>query len=89
MQNKMMNEKETATDVLIGEKHLAQMYSTFLSEAATPEMVSSLTGLLTDTHDLVHHLYEEMNARGWYPVQKAQESAVNAAKQSFANMLPV
>lgn len=84
MENNGFCEKSAATDLLMGEKYLASMYSAFLSECATPEMTQCLGELLMDTHNISKHLFEEMNSRGWYPVPKAEDNKVQQAKQKFA-----
>lgn len=82
-------EKSAVTDLLMGEKHLASMYSVFLSECATQEMTQCLGELLMDTHNIAKHLFEEMNSRGWYPVSKAEDSKLQQAKQKFAPKVTV
>lgn len=84
MQNTTFGDKEYMADLLLTEKHLASEYCTFLSEAATPEVVQTLSSLLSDTHTAAHSLFEEMNSRGWYPVTKAEEQKISSAKQKFS-----
>ena len=83
MQNTTLSDKEYMADLLLTEKHLASEYSTFLSEAATPEVVQTLSSLLSDTHTAAHALFEQMNTRGWYPVTKAEEQKISETKQKF------
>ena len=80
-------DKERMNDLLFGEKQLCTEYCSFLCEAATPEVVRTLSTLLTDTHDAQHTLFQEMNSRGWYPVTKAEEQKIMQAKQKFAATL--
>ena len=84
MENCAFNEKEQMTDLLSLEKYRAGNYNSFALEAATPEMVSCLGELLTDTHRMQQQLFAEMNSRGWYPVTKAEDNKVMQAKQKFA-----
>ncbi len=86
-QNYTFGDKERMNDLLFSEKHLCAQYCSFLSEAATPEVVRTLSTLLADTHDAQHTLFEEMNSRGWYPVTKAEEQKIMQAKQKFAASL--
>ena len=44
-------DKERMNDLLFGEKQLCTEYCSFLCEAATPEVVRTLSTLLADTHD--------------------------------------
>ena len=86
IQNCNMGEKEHLQDALMYEKFLAANYCSFLSEAATPEVVRCLQEILTQTHAMQQQLFQEMNSRGWYPVSKAQDQKVTEAKQKFCAM---
>ena len=77
-------EKEKMHDCLDTEKYLIGMYQTALTEAATPEVVQTLTDLLSDNFRMQQQLFREMNSRGWYPVSKAEEQKIAQAKQKFA-----
>ncbi len=76
-------EKEQMTDLLCSEKHLATTYLAMLLESATPEVVQLLTGILSDTQQMQHSLFEEMNSRGYYPVEKAKEEKIVETKQKY------
>ena len=82
-QNTALSAKEIAEGLLGNEKLLAATYNTALLEAATPEVRETLCTLLLDTHHGQQALFEEMNSRGWYPVKKAEEQGIQAAKQTF------
>ncbi len=82
-------EKEQMTDLLCSEKHLATTYLAMLLESATPEVVQLLTGILSDTQQMQHSLFEEMNSRGYYPVTKAEDGKVQQARQKLATMATV
>ncbi len=86
-QNCTFGEKERMTDLLFNEKHLASQYCSFLSEAATPEVIRCLSELLADTHNAQQEIFQEMNSRGWYPVTKAEDTKVAQAKQKFTAMV--
>lgn len=83
-QNSNFCEKEQITDLLSAEKFLAGNYNSFLLESATPEMVRCFSTLLEDTHGMQQRVFQEMQGRGWYPVTKAEDTKVTAAKQKFA-----
>ena len=84
MEQCQFTEQDRATDLLQTEKYLAGCYNSYLLEAATPEVKQCLSGLLNDTHSMQQRLFEDMNSRGWYPVTKAEDQKVMAAKQKFA-----
>lgn len=89
MENTEFCNKTAATELLMGEKHLANMYNVFLLECATPEMIRCLSELLGDTHNIQQHIFEEMNSRGWYPVTKAPENKIQQTKTKFASKVSV
>ena len=76
--------KETMHDCLDTEKYLLGMYNTALTESATPEVIQTLSDLLSDTFRMQQQLFRDMNSRGWYPVPKAEEPKLQQAKQKFA-----
>ena len=77
-------DKEKMHDCLDAEKYLIGMYQTALTESATPEVVQTLTDLLSDSFRMQQQLFREMNSRGWYPVTKAEEQKIAQTKQKFA-----
>ena len=87
LQNCAFGDKEQTTDLLFTEKHLATLYCEFMAEAATPEVLATLSGLLGDTQSAQRTLFQQMNSRGWYPVTKAEDAKVNAAKQQYGMMV--
>ena len=78
-----LDERQRLTDLLSGEKFLAGVYNTYRSEAATDSVRRCLATLLEDEHRMGETLFNEMNTRGWYPVEKAQDTKLEAAKQKF------
>ena len=77
-------DKEQITDLLSAEKFLAGNYNSFLLESASPQVVRTLTSLLSDTHTMQQTVFGEMQTRGWYATPKAEDARVNGTKQKFA-----
>ena len=85
MQNQNgMNEKACLTDLLSTQKFITGAYNTFCCEAAEPTVRNCLLSVLEDEHRIQAELFNTMNQKGFYQVQKAEESNLNAAKQQFA-----
>lgn len=78
-----MNDKETLTDLLSAEKFASGAYNTYCLEAATPSVRSCLCSLLQDEHRIAEEVFNEMNTRGYYSVEKAEQQKITAAKQKF------
>ena len=83
-QTTRMSDKEKMADLLSCEKFLAGNYNTYCMEAATTSLRSCLCTTLKDVHDIQEGIFQEMNTRGWYPLESAEETKVQAAKQKFA-----
>ena len=79
-----MNEQEKLTDALSSQKMLTGMYNTYCCEAATPSVKSCLLSILEDEHRIQTEIFNEMNTRGYYPVEKAEDEKLNTTKQKFA-----
>ncbi len=87
MENCTFAPKEQMNDLLQSEKYLSSCYHSFALEAATPEVVQALTGLMSDTLHMQQELFREMNSRGFYPVTKAEDVKLDGVKQKFSAML--
>ena len=85
MQNtKEMNEKAVLTDLLSSQKFITGAYNTFCCEAAEPTVRNCLLSVLKDEHRIQAELFNTMSQKGFYTVQKAEQTKLNAAKQQFA-----
>ena len=78
-----LTDKECAQTLLGSEKLLTTTYNTALLESATPEVREALCTLLCDNHRAAQALFEEMNSRGWYPVKRAEETAIGEVRMTF------
>ena len=81
-----LNDKERMEDLLSQEKHLITTYSTFIPEAACPNLRNVLTTNFTDCVQNQYQVYDKMNQLGWYPPKPAQQTDVDAARQKFQQM---
>ena len=79
-----MNEQEKLNDALSSQKLLTSMYNTYCGESATPSVKSCLLSILEDEHRIQTEIFNEMNTRGYYPVEKAEDTKLNTTKQKFA-----
>lgn len=84
-----MTDKEQITDLLTTQKHLTSTYNTYCNEAATPELRQCLLTILRDEHSVAEELFNTMSTRGWYTVEKAEDTKVKTAKDQFAQYATV
>lgn len=79
-----MSEQEKLTDLLSTQKFMAATYNAYCCESATTSVRSSLCSILQDELRIQEEIFGEMNTRGYYPLQTAEETKINAEKQKFA-----
>ncbi len=84
-----MNEQEKLTDLLSSQKFLTGMYNSYCCESATPAVRSALSSILEDEHRIQEEIFREMNNRGFYPLEKAEDNKVESAKQKFSKSVKV
>lgn len=78
-----MNDKELVTDLLDSEKLLCSVYKTATVEAATPNIRTEFKEALNDTLDIQNNIFDTMNKNGWYPVDAADPSKIQVAKNKY------
>ena len=80
MTHKPLCDKEKMVDSLTSQKHVTAGYNTNVIEAATPEVRAGLMEILRDEQEIAYGLWTEMNTRGWYPVEKADDNKLKTTK---------
>ena len=81
---KAFQDQERITDVLSTQKTVTSGYNTFANEASDPTVKNTLMSILAEEHDIQHEVFTEMNKRGWYQTEAAQDNKITQAKQKFA-----
>ena len=77
------DEKQKMTDLLSSEKYMTEVYNTYCCESATPSVKNCLCSLLQDEHRVQDEIFHEMSSRGWYTVEKAEDSKLQSAKMQY------
>ncbi len=85
MEMNNFGDKAMAQDLLNSEKMLTGNYNTALCESATAEVRHCLSGILESVHKIQESVYDDMNARGWYPAPKAGDQKLTEARNKFEN----
>ncbi|MBR2721526.1 MAG: spore coat protein [Clostridia bacterium] len=85
-QKNVFTDKDAMTDALTTQKHITGVYNTFECEAATPGVKNCLSSILAEEHRIGDELFCEMQTRGWYSVEKAEEQKLATAKQQFSRV---
>lgn len=83
----VMGDMEIVNDSIASQKLISSSYDTFANECATPNLRDEFINILKDEHQIQAELFTEMQKRGWYQTQPAEDQKVMQAKQKFQNML--
>lgn len=89
MQTQKMTEQQTMMDLLSSQKYLSGMYQSFGNECATPDVRGCMFSILEEEQRISEEIFTQMNTRGYYPVEKAEDTKVNQAKQKFGTKVGV
>jgi len=85
--NVPFTDKEKLGDAISSQRQITSDYNTFANESATPEVVSKVMEILNDEHNLQRSMWCEMNSRGWYPTEPAEDNKLNNVKNKFSTMV--
>lgn len=86
--NASFSDQEMMTDALSSQKFITDTYNIFANECASPAVKSEFINILNEEHQIQHEVFSEMQKRGWYQVQQAQQGQINQAKQKYSGMNP-
>ena len=86
MDNQTMQDKELMMDMLSTQKLITGVYSSFANECAGAVVRDDFLNLLREEHDIQADIFTEMNSRGWYQTQPAEQQKITQAKQKYQSM---
>jgi len=78
------DDKTMMTDMLASQKFIAQNYNNYAGECSTKQSKAKLMKILGEEHDIQFKIFEQMNAKGWYPTTPAAQDKINEAVQQVA-----
>lgn len=79
----MFSDKDRLQDGLSSQKFITENYNTSTNESATPEIRGAFMSILKEEHDLQNEIFTEMQKRGWYQVQPAEQQKIQQARSKF------
>jgi spore coat protein CotF len=85
--NQQMGDMDIVNDSIASQKLISDTYNTYANECATPNLRNEFLNILQDEHQIQADLFDEMQKRGWYQVQPAEQQKITQAKQKYQNML--
>lgn len=78
-----MNDKDLMENLLLLEKGVCDLYLHGTIESSTGVVHQAFNKALNDALCMQDTLYNKMAAKGWYPMEQAEQNKINAAKQKF------
>ena len=86
MNNPSLTEQEMMTDALASQKLITDTYNTFANECGSASLKADFMNILSEEHQIQHEIFTEMQKRGWYQVEQADQNKINQAKQKYTGM---
>lgn len=83
IQSKCFDDREMLFDALISQKTLTDTYNTYANECATNAVRDELMNILTEEHQIQQDVFTELQKRGWYKTDPADQQKVEQIKKEF------
>lgn len=83
MNNQGFGDKDILTDVLSSQKFVTEGYNSMANECATPAVKADFINILHEEHQIQNEVFTEMQKRGWYQTEAADQNKVTQTKQKF------
>jgi spore coat protein CotF len=77
-------DQDMMKDLLSSQKFITDGYNNHANEAATPAVLSDFMNILRDEHQIQNDVFCEMQTRGWYPTEAADQNKVIQAKRKYS-----
>lgn len=78
------SDKEVLNDALTAQKHITGSLNTYSNECANNNVRKIMLDILNDEHSIQFDVFNDMQARGYYPTTPAQQDKVNQVKTTYA-----
>ncbi len=79
-----MDDKNLMENILLTTKGVADLYLHGTIESNTANVHQAFDKALHDTLCMQDDIYKKMAAKGWYPVQQAQQTQIDQVRQKFS-----
>lgn len=83
MNTNQFGDREMMEDALSSQKFITEGYNSFANECASPSLKTDFMNILNEEHQIQHELFLEMQKRGWYQVEAADQNKVQQEKQKY------
>lgn len=80
-------DQQMMDDALSSQKFITGSYNTFANECASAALKSEIMNILSEEHQIQYDIFSEMQKRGWYQTQQADQTKISQAKQKYEGKL--
>ena len=87
MEQIQFDDKNMMDDALASQKFITETYNTFANECSDPQLKEQFVNLLEDEHRIQHEVFTEMQKRGWYQTEPAEQDKIKQAKQKYLGQM--
>ncbi len=82
-----MDDKNIMEGILLMEKGVCDLYMHGTIESSTSDVHQTFNKALNDSLCMQDTLYDKMEAKGWYPTDKAEMTKISSVKRKFQSMI--
>jgi len=79
-----MDDKNVMENILLLEKGVCDLFMHGTIESPTDNVHQAFCTALNESLSMQDTIYDKMAAKGWYPVEQAEQNKVNSVKQKFS-----
>ena len=80
----IISEKEILEESLISQKHITGAYNSFAGECVNQQLRGAMLNILDDEHKIQADLFGELQSKGWYQTEPAQQQKLDQVRQKFS-----
>ena len=80
----LMGDKEILQDSLQSQKHISDGYNLFAGECVNEKLRSEMLSILGDEHMIQADIFCNLQSKGWYKTEPADQTKINETKQQFS-----
>ena len=81
-----MQDKDIMQDILMLEKGVCDLYMHGAIESSTQNINKTFKSALDNSLSMQECIYKEMESKGWYSTEQAEQTKIDTLKQKFNNM---
>lgn len=81
-----LSDQEIMDDILGSQKHITGVYNTNSNECVNPTLRNDFLQILREEHNIQSTIFTDMQKRGWYETQPAEQQMVDKAKTKYQNI---